>query len=1048
MGVLFGVGDFGLEDLLIAAQTAEQTAVTAKNQAIAAAESVKDGIPQGPWNAASNLPALTANSSAFPEAAFFDVTFGGAAPFSGVNFLAGEMIEEGAKLKRQGTQWYKVPFSVGDNSISGRKISDKAVTPGKTSFMVPGKNLFDKNDPGNVTGKYVRFDTGSLADNATYLATSLIPVSGNTTYSATIIRQTAYYTASKTYISGINITDSTSSFTTPANAAYVRMSIPTTLVNVEAYQIELGSVKTAYEPFSPVLSGVAIPDNSVTANKIANNSINASKLSGGSVTADKISNGAIGSDKIAVEAVSPSQTNFIKPGKNKFNINDSGNVIGKYVSSTNGNLVDNSTYNSTHFIPVIPGTTYYPSFKHQLAFYDSSKIYISGLSNTRTDQFFTVPANAYFVRISVGTGGWNVFQLEEGSTGTAYEAYLVKITGVGVNLNDNDVKTSSIQNNAVTADKIGSGAVTPTKANFLTVETGVNKFNKATVTSGIFMNTNGSTQSNPTYALSDFIPVTENQEYYGKATGAAGSMRFVTYFDANKTVVQPGMGSAGYSFTPPTGVRFVRLTMSIQDLDIFQLQKGSSSLPYQAYEEYYKIAMESGPKLKADAATDTLLSTITDYVKANISVEKPLAEELTIAPKIYWPTNRELAIYPENMMKQWDKWKGHVDMSVSSISNAKQTGRALKLTPVSGPSALIGSVLDANYDQAFSFTSSIIGVGTTNTNPVKIMNIGDSYTYRSSFVNRLMAVVPGGVTFLGTRNTTSSTPTILSEGRGGWLLQTYSVLNKSLYSPFIQPTAGSYLYKGNTEFWIKANAGLSDTVGQGYDYNRFVFADQFDPATGYPKVHRANDVIYDNAQSKFFYSTGSAWVEIAESTLNFGLNFGKYRQCWGVDAPDIVHIMLGTNDFAGSTGTTFVNSWPAYKTRYDALIASIKADVPSVKIIVGVPCSSGQQGNEGVGAFNRRKIAYWLAAKNLIDTYKNRESESIYLADYHSTVDRTFGYGRSYEKPFQNYTGAETLTLTAQQTEAYTSDAVHISPDGFNQEGEQYLALIQYLRSL
>ncbi|OZI05752.1 hypothetical protein BWI93_23760, partial [Siphonobacter sp. BAB-5385] len=180
----------------------------------------------------------------------------------------------------------------------------------------------------------------------------------------------------------------------------------------------------------------------------------------------------------------------------------------------------------------------------------------------------------------------------------------------------------------------------------------------------------------------------------------------------------------------------------------------------------------------------------------------------------------------------------------------------------------------------------------------------------------------------------------------------------------------------------------------------------FDATTGYLKAPNADDVQYDNALSKFVRYDGSAWVDIAESTLNFTFNFAKYRQAWNIAQPDVFHSMLGTNDF--SFPATFDATYATFKARYETMIASIKADSPNCKIIIAIPVSSGRQGVDGIATTERRKRVFWMLAKAINADFGGRESQGVYIADYHSTVDRTFGYDRTFEKPFFNYTGSET----------------------------------------
>lgn len=116
-----------------------------------------------------------------------------------------------------------------------------------------GKNLFDIATA--TIGRYIR-DNGNTSSSANWSASDYITVLPETEYvlsgsgvpgSGTIACH-AFYDSEKTFISYILATNTR--FTTPANTAYVRLSLNTELPNTT--QLELGSTATAYEPYSNI----------------------------------------------------------------------------------------------------------------------------------------------------------------------------------------------------------------------------------------------------------------------------------------------------------------------------------------------------------------------------------------------------------------------------------------------------------------------------------------------------------------------------------------------------------------------------------------------------------------------------------------------------------------------------------------------------------------------------------------------------------------------------------------------------------------------------
>lgn len=79
------------------------------------------GIRQGPWDAATNTPMLTTNSSAYPEGSYFSVQV------AGTQNITGQSIDwkVGDKVAKSGSTWYKEKFELEDHSVEQKKLESK-----------------------------------------------------------------------------------------------------------------------------------------------------------------------------------------------------------------------------------------------------------------------------------------------------------------------------------------------------------------------------------------------------------------------------------------------------------------------------------------------------------------------------------------------------------------------------------------------------------------------------------------------------------------------------------------------------------------------------------------------------------------------------------------------------------------------------------------------------------------------------------------------------------------------------------------------------------
>lgn len=272
---------------------------------------------------------------------------------------------------------------------------DKSVSVEKTDFVKLEKNLFDKYNL--LPGKLFYYVNGTLNDSANYSSTkNYVPIEPNTTYYRTESSVIIFYDADKNFISGVTFAGGT--FTSPTNASYFKASIQT--IKSDLVQIEKGSVGTSVEPFALNIDHLKV------------------NLDKDNVDTPNYKNHSITPEKLSFTAPVASAT------KNLFNKKTAS--IGYYVNNTNGNLNAHSSYASSDYIPVKPSTQYIETFGYYLAFYDSNKVYISGLSlaaDVNIPRTLTTPANASYIRISVTAARIDTMMLVEGTVLGDYEPF-------------------------------------------------------------------------------------------------------------------------------------------------------------------------------------------------------------------------------------------------------------------------------------------------------------------------------------------------------------------------------------------------------------------------------------------------------------------------------------------------------------------------------------------------------------------------------------------------------------------------------------------------
>ena len=119
---------------------------------------------------------------------------------------------------------------------------------------------------------------------------------------------------------------------------------------------------------------------------------------------------------------------IINTGKNLFDKSTAN--LGKGVSTSTGNLYNESPLFATDFIEIIPNTNYvvngYSTSANRVygACYDSSKNYLTNVTtNANISTFKITNASAKYIRLTGFISDIDTYQLEKGSTATEYEPY-------------------------------------------------------------------------------------------------------------------------------------------------------------------------------------------------------------------------------------------------------------------------------------------------------------------------------------------------------------------------------------------------------------------------------------------------------------------------------------------------------------------------------------------------------------------------------------------------------------------------------------------------
>jgi hypothetical protein len=294
--------------------------------------------------------------------------------------------------------------------------------------------------------------------------------------------------------------------------------------------------------------------------------------------ADRVQTGldrvATAADVVAATAVRVDLDAYL-PFKNLFDPDDPDVTVGQFPVFSTGALSANALYTASGFVPVEASTEYTISFSHQRAFYNASKVYISG-TNAGNPATFTTPAGAAFARFAILNTRFDRFQVELGPTLTDYEPY----------------------GRRVAVDTLPSGAVIPLDRMEFSIPS-KNLFDKddPDVTTGFFPAfSTGVLSANALYDATGFVPLEESTEY----TITYSHQR--AFYDRDKVYISGTNSGNPATFTTPAGTAFARFTILTGTADDFQVELGDTATSYQAFGSTIDSSAMIGPTLTASGA--------------------------------------------------------------------------------------------------------------------------------------------------------------------------------------------------------------------------------------------------------------------------------------------------------------------------------------------------------------------------------------------------------------------------------------------------------------
>lgn len=296
-----------------------------------------------------------------------------------------------------GSNWIKGALyqatGIADSTVGFSEIKDEGVNYNNVAFVNVSKNKFDltKLQPNG----YHNYVTGAWTQNNSYDTSGKIPCRPGQQWTSRFTRWVCYFDKNGGFLTGgfaAGTADVQSTFTIPAGVNFFEVTALKT--NTIKQQIEIGTTLSEFEDFS-----LEIPKLKVEIDPVFD---------------------------IPLDTLSVDKMDFIKQGKNLFNLNKS--TKGYYVNPVTGALVLSPNYVSSAMIPTygnavaLQGVRFY-------ALYTKDGAYLSG-ETLSGEKVVDASKMHSWIRISPTSGLEAAAQVEYGNEVTTFEPYEATLDGV------------------------------------------------------------------------------------------------------------------------------------------------------------------------------------------------------------------------------------------------------------------------------------------------------------------------------------------------------------------------------------------------------------------------------------------------------------------------------------------------------------------------------------------------------------------------------------------------------------------------------------------
>ena len=264
-------------------------------------------------------------------------------------------------------------------------------------------------------------------------------------------------------------------------------------------------------------------------------------------------------------AVTPIKTSFLTETTNNL-LKYATYEKGKAISEKNGTVITDALYAASDFIKVEPSTTYTHSCNFNIAYYDNTKQFVSGLiGGWGKNGYFTqtTPANAHYMRVTVSSDTTKPRIITKGSKLIANNDYKL----------EEDFHKSMVK--LITDEVSKAHSVQVQSLESFTVET-ANLLHRVKLIDHAYVDHKNGIQANVTdpssslynYSLTDFVEVEQNIMY------CITQQHNIAFYDENKQFLSGVMGGWFNPITVPTSAKYIRITL-LKTKEIFMSKGGT-----------------------------------------------------------------------------------------------------------------------------------------------------------------------------------------------------------------------------------------------------------------------------------------------------------------------------------------------------------------------------------------------------------------------------------------------------------------------------------------